>query len=184
MVEDGAIAYWSALNYHGLTEQFPNIVFVQTRRKKRNKRVFGVAYMFVKVPDRKYLGISTEGFGNHRFLITEPEKTLVDCFDLIKYSGGYAELIRAFTRYPSNSDKLIDFSAAVDNLAAIKRMGYLSEMFWSKKLSKFINFARSKVNPKYNLFDPYGYDQGEFVKEWKLRLNIRKEDILEITQQS
>ncbi|MEK6482057.1 hypothetical protein WJR50_31235 [Catalinimonas sp. 4WD22] len=30
LVPDGAIAYWSALNLHGLTEQFPNTVFVQT----------------------------------------------------------------------------------------------------------------------------------------------------------
>ena len=27
---DGAVAYWSTLNYQGLTEQFPNVVFMQT----------------------------------------------------------------------------------------------------------------------------------------------------------
>ena len=35
LVPDGAIAYWSALNLHGLTEQFPNTVFVQTTKIKK-----------------------------------------------------------------------------------------------------------------------------------------------------
>src|SRR5690606_31756213 len=35
LVPDGAIAYWSALHHYGLTEQFPNSVFVQTTRAKQ-----------------------------------------------------------------------------------------------------------------------------------------------------
>lgn len=34
LVPNGAIAYWSALNLHGLTEQFPNTVFIQTTKVK------------------------------------------------------------------------------------------------------------------------------------------------------
>ncbi|HRP33189.1 MAG TPA: hypothetical protein PKV73_14925, partial [Agriterribacter sp.] len=34
LVGDGAIAYWTALNLHGLTEQFPNTIFVQTTKQK------------------------------------------------------------------------------------------------------------------------------------------------------
>ncbi len=34
---DGVIAYWSALNLHGLTEQIPNTVFVQTQKLKKTK---------------------------------------------------------------------------------------------------------------------------------------------------
>src|SRR5690554_5132674 len=35
LVPDGAVAYWSALNLHGLTEQFPNTVFIQTINIKK-----------------------------------------------------------------------------------------------------------------------------------------------------
>ena len=40
--------------------------------------------------------------------------------------------------------------------------------------------AKGIVNKKYNPFDPIGLDEGEFVKEWTLRMNISREDILEI----
>ena len=49
LAQDGAIAYWSALNLHGLTEQISNTVFVQTVKLKRNKTVFGVRYQFIKI---------------------------------------------------------------------------------------------------------------------------------------
>lgn len=40
LVDDGAVAYWSALNKHGLTEQFPNTVFIQTTKLKPSKKQF------------------------------------------------------------------------------------------------------------------------------------------------
>jgi len=182
LVSDGVIAYWSALNYHSLTEQFPNIIFVQTIKSKLNKSIFGTAYKFVKVTDNKYTGYNTVGSGNHKFRITDVEKTLVDCFDLVQYSGGYAELIRAFSQHPSESKKLIKYAGAVNNISVLKRMGFLAEMFPKRKLDEFIAYAKSKVNSRYNLFDPFGPDKGEFINEWKLRLNINKEAIKDICQ--
>lgn len=44
LVEPYAISYWSALSYHGLTEQIPGTVFIQTtsRKRRRELNVFGV----------------------------------------------------------------------------------------------------------------------------------------------
>ena len=110
------------------------------------------------------------------------EKTLIDCFDLSQYSGGYAELIRAFHRAELNADKMINYCIAVNNIAATKRMGFLSELFHRKELQPFIEFARAKVNRTYNLFDPFGENTGEPESAWYLRFNLSKEKILEIVQ--
>lgn len=176
----GAIAYWSALNAHGLTEQFPNKVFIQTTRLKKNKTVFGTAYKFVKVAEYKIAGIIVQGQGNRKYQITDIEKTIVDCFDLLEYSGGYAELIRAFNQARLSSDKMIAYTKSIDNIAAIKRLGFLAELLNKNGLTPFIKYARQRVNVKYNLFDPAGYDTGQFVNSWRLRLNISREKILDI----
>src|SRR5690606_7565147 len=42
MAPDGGIAYWSALNAHGLTEQFPNKIFVQNSKRRGERSVFGI----------------------------------------------------------------------------------------------------------------------------------------------
>ncbi len=177
----GAISYWSALNAHGLTEQFPNNVFIQTTKLKKNKTVFGTAYKFVKVAPYKIAGILTQGQGNRKYRITDIDKTIVDCFDLPEHSGGYAELIRAFSQTKLNSDKMINYCAAIDNIAATKRMGFLAELFDKKGLKTFVKYAKQQVNIKYNVFDPAGTDKGEFVNDWRLRLNISREEILDIS---
>ncbi len=180
LLQDGVIAYWSALNVHGLTEQFPNTVFIQTTKKKDDKSVFGVSYQFVKINPRKRTGIQKEGFGNHRYSITDKEKTIVDCFDLPQYSGGYPELLRAFNEAELDQDKLIEYCKAINNLSAIKRMAFLAEFLEKKKLSRFLKFAESKVNPRYVLIDPFGQEEGTFNNKWKLRLNISEDEIRSI----
>lgn len=180
LAKDGVIAYWSALHKYGLTEQFPNSVFVQTSKAKKDKTVFGVYYKFIKVVPSKQAEIKEEGYGNHKYRITTVEKTIADCFDLPQYSGGYAELIRAFNDAYMNSEKLIAACEAINNIAIIKRMGYLATLFERNELADFVEYAGKRTNEKYSLFDPKGEEEGEFVSRWKLRLNISEKDILGI----
>lgn len=180
LVADGTVAYWSALNKHGLTEQFPNTVFIQTTKLKPAKTVFGTKYQFVKVTKSKKVGTVKEGFGNNQYSMTDVEKTIVDCFDLPQYSGGYAELLRAFNQADLNESKLIAYCKAINNKAVTKRLGLLAEMLKPDYLKTFIAYAKKEVNPKYNLFDPAGQQEGEFVNTWRLRLNISREQIIEI----
>jgi predicted transcriptional regulator of viral defense system len=178
----GAVAYWSALNLHGLTNQFPNTVFVQTPKLKLNKTVFGVDYHFVKVKPAKATCYERTGYGNNTFWITNIEKTIVDCFDLPAYNGGYPELISALKNAKLNSQKLIGAARAVDNIAVIKRLGYLIELLERKNLSQFIAFALSCVNDKYNVIDPQTNERGDFNAKWRLRLNVSEQDILAMSR--
>ena len=184
VVKNGVIAYWSALNFHGLTEQFSNTVFIQTTHKKSDKSIFGVTYKFVRISESKRCGIIKEGYGNHSFCMTDVEKTLVDCFDLPKYSGGYAELIHAFAVSPLSGEKMINYCSAINNIAATKRMGFLAELFEKRGLKSFIRFAKSQIKDAYNPLDPQGSDFGAFNAEWRLRLNISKRELFDIADKN
>lgn len=59
-------------------------------------------------------------------------------------------------------------------------MGYLAELSGKEELREFIEYARNQTNERYSLFDPAGEEEGKFVSQWKLRLNISAEDILNI----
>lgn len=181
---DGVVAYWSALNLHGLTEQIPNTIFVQTTKQKKHKTVFGVRYRFIKVKPSKMVGIETQGYGNHAYRCTDVEKTLLDCFDLPQYSGGYEELIRAVDTVELDADKLTTYCRAVGNLSATKRLAYLLELFEKPHIDGFLDFAQSQLNEKYSPFDPFGEDEGVFDSRWRLRLNIPREDLLDMTQKA
>lgn len=181
IAEDSAVAYWSALNLHGLTEQFSNTVFIQTTHKKYDKSILGASYKFVKIAPHKKIGITHNGYGNLQYPITDVEKTIVDCFDLPQHSGGYAELIRAVGQAKLQPNKLVEYCKAVNNISVTKRIGYLVELLQIPGMESFIDFAKKQVNNRYNLFDPQGLEEGEFVAEWRLRLNISREELLDIS---
>lgn len=180
--KDSAIAYWSALNLHRLTEQIPNVVFVQSTSQKKDKQIFGVRYQFVKIKQSKICGITTMGYGSESFRITDKEKTLLDCFDLPLYSGGYEEMIRAFYFSKPKPEKLLKYGKKMDNISVLKRIAFLSELFKMKGFDKFQNAVLKMLNTKYTLIDPMGKEEGEFVNKWRIRLNIKRENLLGMIQ--
>ncbi|MDR3188505.1 MAG: hypothetical protein LBT94_04890 [Prevotellaceae bacterium] len=182
IAQDSVIAYWSALHLHGLTEQFPNTVFVQTTKKKNAVSIFGANYQFIKINPQKRVGVTYNGYGSYKYPITDVEKTIVDCFDLPQYSGGFAELIRAFYSAELAAEKLISYCTSISNIAVVKRIGFLAELFEKNNLGAFIEFAKATVNRTYNLFDPFGITVGEPDSEWYLRLNLARKNILGIVQ--
>jgi len=181
--QNSAVSYWSALNIHGLTSRFPNKIFIQTTKRKRDKTILGVEYKFVTIPERKRTGITTLGYGNNSYPITDIEKTIVDCFDLPKYSGGFDLLVSAFSQAKLNSKKMIEYCEAVNNISATKRLGFLSELLNKKGLQAFIKYAKLSVNKKYNLIDSAGNDSGEFISGWRLRLNVSRDEIMNLSKE-
>ena len=182
MLTNSVIAYWSALNLHGLTERFPDTVFSQSNLLKSDKTVFNVLYKFVKVKPEKMFGAMRMGYGSEAFQVTDVEKTLLDCFDLPQYSGGYAELIRAFYAAKISHARLLEYGLKMNNLSILKRMAFLSELFQMKGFTRFQQEVLRRMNQKYTLIGPTGKNEGEFCQKWHVRLNIQREDLLGIIQ--
>ncbi len=178
--KDGGVAYWTAMNFHGLTEQIPNLVYVQTSHTKENKTIFGVRYKFIKVKPDKLLGFQAMGYGNHQFQISDIEKTIVDCFDLPGYGGGYAEIIKAFGRADLRPQKMVKYCKAINNIAVVKRLAFLSELLMKPDMDYFLKYAQSVKNEKYNLFESDGEKNGKTNRRWRLIMNMDRDEILEI----
>ncbi|MBU1368197.1 MAG: hypothetical protein KJ578_07120 [Bacteroidetes bacterium] len=182
MVPDGGIAYWSALNAHGLTEQFPNKIYIQNSRRRGERLVFGIgsAFHFVTVKPEKLVGYKTMGYGNHTYAMTDIEKTIIDCFDLPQHAGGYNEIIKAFNKASLSARKLTTYCKAVNNIAVTKRLAYLAELLNKPKMEYFLRYAAEVCNEKYNPFDASLPAKGKYLNKWKLILNMDEEEILEI----
>ncbi len=180
LAPDGGIAYWSALNSHGLTEQFVNEIFVQTS-KRRGQKVFGnLKYNFIKVNERKVTGYQDMGYGNHRYRMTDVEKTIVDCFDMPQYCGWYQEIIKAFNNAELNARKMVKYCKAVNNLSVVKRLAYLSDLLQKPKMNYFTKYAENVITNGYSLFEAGGDTNGIYVSKWKLIVNIPENEIKEI----
>jgi len=178
LTSNSCLSYWTAINYYGLSEQIPNVVFVQTDRQKTSKEILGVSYRFVWLKTRKIFGYKTEGYGNHSFRIADIEKTIIDSFDLPHYSGGYPEIIKAFYKAKINETRLISYCKKFNNISITKRLAFLADLFKKEKLEAFMDYAQKIKNGKYNLFEHNGEPTGKINKKWGLIMNITEEEII------
>ena len=179
LAPDGGIAYWSALNTHGLTEQFPNVIFVQTALQKNHSPGYP-KIKFIKVNKRKLTGYTEKGWGNHKYKITDVEKTIADCFDLPHHAGWYQEIIKAFNNADLSATKIIKYCKAINNISAVKRMAFLTELLKKPKMERFLDYAKNAIDKEYSIFETGGGKTGTYISEWKLILNMPESEILEI----
>ena len=168
LVNPSAIAYWSALNYHGLTEQIPATVFVQTtsRKKKRELEIFGVRYRIVRIKEGKFFGIERAWLEEFQVNVTDREKTIVDCLDKPEHCGGVIEVAKALKHGEFDFDKLSKYAVKIGNSGVVRRLGYLCDV-----LGLQINLPEVKAR-NYLLLDPTMPKKGETNGRWRLRINL------------
>ncbi|MEO6132642.1 MAG: type IV toxin-antitoxin system AbiEi family antitoxin [Saprospiraceae bacterium] len=180
--DGGVISYWSALHQHGLTDRFPNTLFVKTPKRKKSKKLLNTPIRFVTVTPRKMVGRFNVGYGDKSYPMTDTEATILDCFDHHRYAGEWSDLLRAFHQASMDGHQLTKYALAYQNLSAFKRLGYLAELLDKKGLENFIEIAQNHLGKEYTLFDPTGPDNGKYLGRWKLRLNLTEEQILNIIE--
>ena len=168
LVEPYVISYWSALNYHGLTEQIPNTVFIQTtsRKKRRDLNIFGVRYLIIKISRSKFFGIEKVWLENKPINITNREKTIVDCLDRPEYCGGVVEVAKALNNEVFDYEKLSCYAVNMGNSGVIRRLGYLCD-----HLGITIDLPVIKSR-NYLYLDPTMPKKGFPDRKWRLQVNL------------
>lgn len=168
LVGPSAVSYWSALNYHGLTEQIPTTVFLQTtsRKKKQKLEIFGVRYQVVRIKDEKFFGVEKEWIEGFQVGITDREKTIVDCLDKPEYCGGVIEVAKALKNNEFDLQKLSEYAVMIKNTGVIRRLGYLCDL-----LGLQVHLPEVKTR-NYLLLDPTMPEKGKTNSKWKLIINI------------
>lgn len=169
------IGFLSALNHYGITEQISKTVYIVTTKKKLLLTFGNDDYYFVKFSKKRFFAADEEWIGNSKFNISSKEKTVVDCLFIPEYSGGLTEVVKAF-REKLDYERLYDYAIKMDDLAAIKRLGYILDTLKIKTpvLGKLL--SRSKGG--YCLLDTGGPKTGSKNKKWRIIENISKEDLL------
>lgn len=170
------VSYWSALNYHGLTEQVPVTVFAATTEQVPTRDIHGVTYTFVTLPESKFFGFDPVAINSHQVEVASVEKTLVDCADHPEHCGGIRELAKGLANATDLDDEaLAEYLLRVGNGAAIKRIVYLADVL------NIVLTQRSELvdafTTGYSKLDPTRGEDGHHASEYRLLLNVPETDI-------
>jgi len=186
LIQPYYIGFRSALNYYGYTEQVSRTVFiVSTRRKlKSSLEISGVTYRFVSISERKFFGYKQISIDGYQVNISEPEKTIVDCLDQLRYCGGISEVAKAlwYGRDELDFVKMAEYSRRNGNRAASQRLGYLIEIL-GFKVDKAVDILLQSISRRYACLDSLSESKGKYIDRWKIIVNVPNDEISQWKEQ-
>ena len=179
LVSPHYIAYWSALNFHGFTEQIPFTVFVATTKRAKNREILGIRFRFVTLNERKFFGFAATTIGRNKVNVSDYEKTLADALDHPEYCGGVSEVAKCLwnAREKVSFEKVLRSAERMGNSVIVKRLGYLLEILNIDTDEKLISKMRVVISPGMSVLDPNMPRKGSYTTRWNLLLNVSKETL-------
>lgn len=173
LVSPAVIAYWSALNHHGMTEQLPRTVFVATDHPVRRQpgELLGVIYKIVSLKPVKLFGVMKDWIDETPFSVTDREKTIIDGLDLPQYVGGVSEIAKALIGSWKALDekKLREYAEKIGNSAVAKRLGFILETLGLGDVEALR--AAIPLASGFSPLDPTMPKRGKYNRRWGLLLN-------------
>lgn len=185
LVQPAAVSHWSAMHFHGLTQQVPRRVYVltttdvSTPRKRTAGRADtgdgfpagGANFTFVGVDATRYFGMRQVWIGEARVTVTDPERTLIDGLSKPQFCGDFAEVLQAFqVRLAElDLDRIIDYAVRLDGATA-RRLGWVLEHLGLE--SPHLERLRSVPVMGYRTLDPTGERQGPCDGRWMIQVNL------------
>lgn len=189
LVQPSMISHWSALQYHGLTEQMPRVVTASTTSKvvtpsmRENKphrtqakhawEINGIRYEYMTIQEKNFFGdeiIWPEEDLHVR--ITDKERTLLDLFVYPTLFGGIGEAMGILENaLPSiGIKKLIGYAIRYNKKSVIKRLGWALEYF-GVPVQELEPLLKTPIHYFCRL-DPSLPAIGECDKKWMIQNNL------------
>ena len=171
------IAYWSALNFYGFTEQMPFTVFVATTKRVKSREVLNIKYRFITVSGKKFFGFEPVAVSNFRVNVSDRDKTLADALDHPEYCGGMFEVAKSLWNAKElvSVEKIAGYAERMGNAAIVKRLGYLVEVLDVDVDLNVLSRLRGVISRGMSTFDPTLSKKGRYNTRWNLLLNVSEE---------
>ena len=129
---DYAVAYASAAYLHGFLEQTPQSAQVLVAHYQRRVRLSQAQLIrFVITSSWKLFGTAQTKYQDQVLMVTDPEKTVLDCLDRPDLSGGLDQAVQILVAAASSGKldgrKLARYAQLMRNRSLVQRLGYLLE---------------------------------------------------------
>lgn len=174
LVTPAYISFWSALHFHGFTEQAPRTTFIATTRRKKEITFREMNFKFVTLQPPAFFGYRREMLAELPVVVADEPKSILDSLSLSQYAGGTAEVAKALQIALSQGSlevpSFLEYAERLQNASLCSRLGYLLEL-----LGQSIGSLKPSKGPVK--LDPQNPARGSFNNRWKLYVNIEPKDL-------
>lgn len=180
------IGYGSAAGYYGLTTQHRRVIFVVTPVRVRERRVGEGRVRVVNPTPSKFFGFAPVDVFGFKVMMSDREKTAIDCIDRPALAGGVAEAasILAAASRRLEWPKAAEYLGRIDSRALVRRFGWVMDHVKAEmppdireRLLRLADHGPRTwmgPNPLIKVHGAIGYD-----KTWHLFVNVPREELHE-----
>jgi predicted transcriptional regulator of viral defense system len=155
------LAFWSALHFHGMTDQVPRKIFVATTKRKRNLWLQGQETVYITIKRELFFGYESYG----KVIASDREKTIIDCLRQPEYAGGVVQISEAVDE-SLDLQRLLEYSQRTGSSAVASRLGYI---LYHKGLIDDKDALKCMITT-YTKLDPGG-EKVNPDSRWKIYVN-------------
>ena len=182
IIEPYYIGYGTAAAHYGLTTQHRNVIWLVTPVHLRDRKVGDAEVRIVNPVSRKFFGFGPVDVLGYKVVISDREKTAIDCIDRPELAGGLGEAayILAMASRRFDWGKGADYLERIGSAPLARRFGWLADHLGAdmpsaerERLLRLAGHGRKVLlGPKGEVRGAIGYDD-----TWRLFVNVTREDL-------
>ena len=121
------IGFSTAAAHYGLTTQHRNVIFLVTPVRLRDREVEGSQVRIINQSASKFFGFELVDVLGYKVMISDREKTAIDCIDRPALAGGPGEVATILATASRRFDwtKVTEYLERIGSVAHIQRFGWL-----------------------------------------------------------
>lgn len=123
------IGFGTAASQYGLTTQHRRLIFLVTTRHIRPTRIHETEVRIVNLGPRRFFGFGPVDVLGYPVMMSDREKTLLDCIERPELAGGIGEMAQIFATAARRLDwkKALEYLERIGSVALIRRFGFLAD---------------------------------------------------------
>lgn len=173
------VSHASAMEIHGLLTQPHLGLTVSTPVFHRSLTIQGLPFRFVRCRRTEMFGLVQHWVTKQETVsVSGLERTLIDGLKSPAYCGGIPEVAKGLwiRRQDVDVSLLIRYGQRLKVRAVLQRLGFLLETYELGD-HKNLNTLQKALTPTYVLLDPTLPSEGHYLRRWRLRLNVTREEL-------
>lgn len=174
--------YSTAAAHYGLTTQHRHVVRLVTPVRVRNRRVLDAEVRIVNPVQRKFFGFAPIDAFGHPVMMSDREKTVVDCIDRPRLAGGEGEaaVILATACHDLDWRMVESYLRQIGSKTLIRRVGWLAN-YVGMQMPQDVNRRLRELasGGGKSFYGPKAPGQGAigYQGSWRLFVNVGEEEL-------
>ena len=178
------LSHSTAMEIHQMVTQPQLVIFASVLKPRRPIQVLGTQFQFIHTPKKYFFGTMDHWVTKQeKIQVSDLEKTVIDGLKQPEYCGGLTEVAKGLWMQGQrlNHERLMEYAQKTEVGAVIRRLGFLLELYQIGQ-DKDLEALRKILTDTYIRLDPILPAEGNFMRRWRLQLNVSQEELLAVVR--